>query len=211
MKPILAVFLLGGLELLILLVVAVLGMGLLIVGAVFTVWRSRRKKQASAPLHQPPSLPPPIIPATVALPKCPQCQQPLPENAPEGLCPACLAKVALETEPATPGGTININPMGEAAPGTRVPPDPAQLAAQFPQLEIIELLGMGGMGMVYKARQPRLDRFVALKILPVESAAHPSFAERFNREAKALAHVCFGRAAKPLKPTQPIHPGSPCP
>jgi serine/threonine protein kinase len=113
----------------------------------------------------------------------------LPENAPEGLCPACLAKVALETKPATPGGTININPMGEAAPGIRVPPDPAQLAAQFPQLEIIELLGMGGMGMVYKARQPRLDRFVALKILPLESAAHPSFAERFNREAKALAKL----------------------
>src|SRR5579864_7792862 len=120
---------------------------------------------------------------------CKACQQPLRENAPEGLCPACLAKVALETEPATPGGTININPTGEAAPGARVPPDPTQLAAQFPQLEIIGLLGVGGMGMVYKARQPRLDRFVALKILPVESAGHPSFAERFNREAKALAKL----------------------
>jgi serine/threonine protein kinase len=121
---------------------------------------------------------------------CKECGQPLPENAPEGLCPACLAKVALGTEPAAPGGTIHINPLaGQAAPGTRVPPDVAQLAAQFPQLEIIELLGMGGMGMVYKARQPRLDRFVALKILPVDSAAHPSFAERFNREAKALAKL----------------------
>jgi predicted Ser/Thr protein kinase len=189
MKPILAAFLLGGPELLILLMAAVLGMSLLIVAVVFTVWRSRRGKQTSLPLHQPPSPPPPIMPATVEFPKCPQCQQPQPENAPEGLCPACLAKVALETEPATSGGTININPMGEAAPGTRVPPDPAQLAAQFPQLEIIELLGAGGMGMVYKARQPRLDRFVALKILPVESAAHPSFAERFNREAKALAKL----------------------
>jgi len=121
---------------------------------------------------------------------CKQCRQPLPENAPEGLCPACLAKVALGSEPAAPGGTISINPLaGQAPPGTRVPPDVAQLAPQFPQLEIIELLGMGGMGMVYKARQPRLDRFVALKILPVESAQHPSFAERFNREAKALAKL----------------------
>src|ERR1039457_590419 len=107
-----------------------------------------------------------------------QCRQPLPENAPEGLCPACLAKVALGTEPAAPGATITVNPLLEAAPGALVPPDVAQLATQFPQLEIIELLGMGGMGMVYKARQPRLDRFVALKILPVDSAAHPSFAER---------------------------------
>jgi serine/threonine protein kinase/ribosomal protein L7/L12 len=121
---------------------------------------------------------------------CQQCRQPLPENAPEGLCPACLAKVALGSEPATPGPTININQLaGEAAPGARIAPDPAQLAAQFPQLEILELLGMGGMGMVYKARQPRLDRFVALKILPVESQQHPSFAERFGREAKALAKL----------------------
>jgi predicted Ser/Thr protein kinase len=120
---------------------------------------------------------------------CKECRQPLPENAPEGLCPACLAKVALRTEPAAPGATITVNPLPDAEPGTRVPPNVGQLATQFPQLEIIELLGMGGMGMVYKARQPRLDRFVALKILPVESAQHPSFAERFNREAKALAKL----------------------
>src|ERR1035437_8129023 len=120
---------------------------------------------------------------------CKECRQPLPVNAPEGLCPACLAKVALGSEPTAPGATITANPLPSAAPGTRVPPDVAQLAPQFPQLEIIELLGMGGMGMVYKARQPRLDRFVALKILPVECAQHPSFAERFNREAKALAKL----------------------
>jgi predicted Ser/Thr protein kinase len=119
---------------------------------------------------------------------CKQCRQSLPENAPEGLCPACLAKVALGSEPAVPGATVNVNPLAEAAP-PRVAPDPAQLAAQFPQLEIIELLGVGGMGMVFKARQPRLDRFVALKILPVESQQHPSFAERFGREAKALAKL----------------------
>ncbi len=119
---------------------------------------------------------------------CKVCAQPLPANAPEGLCPACLAKVALDSEPARPGATLNVSPLAEAAP-PRVAPNPAQLAAQFPQLEIIELLGMGGMGIVYKARQPRLDRFVALKILPVESQQHTSFAERFGREAKALAKL----------------------
>jgi len=124
-----------------------------------------------------------------ALRICRQCQQPLPEDAPEGLCPACLAKVALGSEPAAPGATINVNPLAEAAPTTRAAPEPAQLAAQFPQLEIIELLGMGGMGMVYKARQPRVDRLVALKILPVDSARGASFAERFEREAKALAKL----------------------
>jgi tRNA A-37 threonylcarbamoyl transferase component Bud32 len=61
--------------------------------------------------------------------------------------------------------------------------------AAFPQLEIVELIGHGGMGVVYKARQPKLDRFVALKILPQSLAADAAFAERFNREARVLARL----------------------
>ena len=70
-----------------------------------------------------------------------------------------------------------------------MPPDPAELAYHFPQLEIMELLGQGGMGAVYKARQRRLDRLVALKILPPEVAGHPAFEGRFTREAQALARL----------------------
>ncbi len=172
-----------------LLCVAIIGLGLLGAG-IFVFRHFRRKKQAAPPiLPQPPLAAPLGVAAAVALPKCPQCHLPLSPNSPEGLCPACLARVALGTEPAATGATLNINPLAEAAPGARIPPAPAHLAAQFPQLEIIELLGMGGMGMVYKARQPRLDRIVALKILPMQSQQHPSFAERFSREAKALAKL----------------------
>jgi len=57
------------------------------------------------------------------------------------------------------------------------------------EVKIMELLGKGGMGMVYKARQPHLDRIVALKILPRDAAKDPAFAERFQREAKALARL----------------------
>ena len=74
-------------------------------------------------------------------------------------------------------------------PGSFTPPSPSELAPHFPQLEIEELLGQGGMGAVYKARQKNLDRLVALKIIKLESSADPAFAERFHREAKTLAKL----------------------
>jgi serine/threonine protein kinase len=76
------------------------------------------------------------------------------------------------------------------APASSTPPlTPAELAAEFPRLEIFELLGRGGMGAVYKARQRDLDRLVALKILRPGLDADPGFAERFTREARALAQL----------------------
>ncbi len=78
---------------------------------------------------------------------------------------------------------------GGGGAGAFVPPSVHDIAQLFPQLEIIELIGQGGMGAVYKAKQPGLDRLVALKILPPRPGNDPGFADRFTREARALARL----------------------
>jgi serine/threonine protein kinase len=100
----------------------------------------------------------------------------LPADSTDRLCPQCQSDPRRATPPASPG----------ARPA---PPTPAEIAQFFPQLEILELLGHGGMGMVYKARQPQLNRIVALKILAPELSGDPAFAERFAREAQSLAKL----------------------
>ncbi len=69
------------------------------------------------------------------------------------------------------------------------PPTIDELAPHFPQLELLELLGRGGMGAVYKARQSALDRMVAVKILPPSLGRDRAFTDRFTREARALARL----------------------
>ncbi len=61
--------------------------------------------------------------------------------------------------------------------------------------EIQSALGAGGMGEVYKARDTRLDRTVAIKILPQALAGDPQFRDRFDREARTISqldhpHIC---------------------
>src|SRR5208282_909555 len=132
--------------------------------------------------------------------RCPECGATLPAHAPQGLCPGCLLKRGIETTPPATDGSSQTG-------GDLTPPTPEQLAAQFPDLEILEFVGRGGMGLVYKARQRHLDRLVALKILLPNIARDPAFAERFTREARAMAmlshpHVVtvydFGQTPSPL-------------
>jgi tRNA A-37 threonylcarbamoyl transferase component Bud32 len=75
------------------------------------------------------------------------------------------------------------------SPAAQPPLPPEQIAPHFPQLEILECLGRGGMGVVYKARQKALNRLVALKLLAPERVNDARFADRFSREARALASL----------------------
>ena len=118
---------------------------------------------------------------------CPSCQKPLAPDVPMGLCPECLIKSGFPTGVETEMKTET--ELESAAQPAFVPPAIREMARLFPQLEILELVGKGGMGAVYKARQKQLNRFVALKILPPGIGGEPAFAQRFTREAQALAQL----------------------
>ncbi len=108
---------------------------------------------------------------------CSECGTPLP--GPDSPCPGCLLRLGERApEPATP-----------PRPGAGPIPAIEELQPLFPNLQLLEFVGRGGMGFVYKARQRDLDRFVALKVLPAECAADPAFAERFEREARVLGKL----------------------
>jgi len=79
--------------------------------------------------------------------------------------------------------------MTKAGCGGWQPPSVEEAARLFPQYEVYSLLGRGGMGAVYKARQIELDRFVAIKLLPLEISMERDFAERFRHEARAMARL----------------------
>ena len=72
---------------------------------------------------------------------------------------------------------------------------PLSAGARLGPYEILSALGEGGMGEVYRARDTRLDRTVAIKVLPAALAADPQLRERFEREARAISslnhpHIC---------------------
>ena len=110
--------------------------------------------------------------------RCPQCGSHVPIETLGGLCPRCLMfQAAIDTSD------------GQSSTDRPSPPDIEEVRAAFPQLEVLELVGQGGMGAVYKARQKSLDRFVAIKLLTRRSNAANNFEARFTREARALAEL----------------------
>ena len=96
--------------------------------------------------------------------RCPKCGSTVPASA--GVCPRCLV-----------ARSYGAHDLTENAP------------ADFGDFVIGEMLGRGGMGTVYRARQKSLDRDVALKLLPLELLDDEEFLERFEREARLMARL----------------------
>lgn len=116
--------------------------------------------------------------------QCPQCGSEVSARTAEGMCPQCLMAAALSDGLESPAFVPTMQSSGRF-----IPPSSESLVNSFPNVEILETLGHGGMGAVYKARQKKLDRLVALKIVRPDNADDPTFTVRFNREARTLARL----------------------
>lgn len=108
---------------------------------------------------------------------CPRCRTPLADGELAGQCPRCLGALAFgllgtAEQTAEENRGLHLGDLGQAG-----------------EYELIRELGRGGMGVVYEARQPRLDRRVAVKMLLAGGWAESSAKARFLTEASAAARL----------------------
>ncbi len=127
-------------------------------------------------------------------PKCPSCARPVPAGTRAQYCPACSLRGALELpdheeRDATNGGATagaGVNPALGREGGSSNPVTPGAPPA-LEDFELLDCLGRGGMGVVYRARQRSLDRLVAVKLLLGGTHAGEDARRRFASEARAAA------------------------
>lgn len=122
--------------------------------------------------------------------RCPQCGGPLVDGVPGSGCLQCLLRLGLSNEPEWNEGLGSEGPAPERTGGDAAPAGNGfGEVRRLGDYELVEEIGRGAMGVVYRARQVRLDRWVAVKLLLVGAFASPESVKRFEREAQASGRL----------------------